>query len=733
MKTIILIIYILFIIPGLLLSQVAHGFVFGKDAENNKVPLPKATVLWLNTNDGTLTDNQGHFSIKPSKETNQLVVSYAGYKKDTIQVTNFNEHLEIVLVADFTTSEIEISAKQPDLIISKSDITKSEVITARGLTKAACCNLAESFVANPSIDVAFTDAVTGAKQIQILGLQGIYSQMLTEQIPNLYGLAATYGLNYIPGPWMEAIYISKGTSSVKTGPESITSQINIEFKKPENSEPMFLNFYGDDYGRFEANVNGRYFLNDNLSTAILAHGSLFEYTTDRNNDGFLDKPLTRQLNIFNRWLYEIPTFEVRFGVKAMLDERESGQTSYFKKNQTTAYYNKNATQRYEAFGKFGFLFPEHPNRSIGVILNAIHHNQKSNFGNRVYDALQNTLYGNIIFTSEFNDDLQYTIGGSMKFDNYDERLEGNSIGQDESMAGVFLEVNYKPFDEVEIQAGSRYDYHNLFNGFFTPRIHVKYSPDDAHSIRFSAGKGFRSARPIAENIGVLVSSRQLRYNETQFLEEAWNYGFNTSSDFNLFNFPFTLNLELYRTDFINQLIVDTEQDVHSIFFYNLNGKSYSNSFQADVNFEPISGLTATIAYRFNDVHITMNNELIRKPLTSAHKGFINLAYATPNDEWKFDITGDYNGGGNMPRTDTNPPEYQLPEKYPSFVLLNAQITKSFKNFELYIGGENLGDFRQLNPIISADNPNSEYFDGTMIWGPILGRMLYAGIRLTMFN
>lgn len=733
MKTIILIIYIFFLLPGYLLSQIVHGFVFGIDAENNKIPLPKATVLWLNTNEGTLTDNQGHFSIKSSSATNLLVVSYAGYQKDTIQITNIDNHLEIILVSDYTTSEIEITAKQPDLIVSKSDITKSEVITARGLTKAACCNLAESFVANPSVDVSFTDAVTGAKQIQILGLQGIYSQMLTEQIPNLYGLASTYGLNYIPGPWMESIHISKGTSSVKTGPESITSQINIEFKKPENSEPLFLNFYGDDYGRLEANVNGRYFLDDKWSTAILAHGSMFEYTTDRNNDGFLDKPLTRQLNIFNRWLFEIPTFETRFGFKAMLDERESGQTSYFKNNETSAYFSKNATQRYEAFGKFGFLFPEHPNRSIGVIINAIHHNQKSNFGNRTYDAFQNTLYGQLMFTSELNDDVQYTIGSSMKFDNYDERLERSSIGQDEYMAGAFLEVNYKLTDRIEILAGSRYDYHNLFNGFFTPRMHIKYSLNDANTIRFSAGKGFRSPHAIAENIGVLVSSRQLILNEKQFLEEAWNYGFNSSSDFNLFNFPFTLNLELYRTDFINQLIVDTERDVRSIFFYNLNGKSYSNSFQADVNFEPVSGLTATIAYRFNDVRITMNDELIRKPLTSLHKGFINLAYATADDGWKFDITGDYNGGGNMPRTDTNPAEYRLAKAYPSFILFNAQITKSFKNFELYIGGENLGDFRQLNPIISADNPSREYFDGTMIWGPILGRMLYAGIRLTMFN
>jgi len=716
-------------------AKMLHGHVMGIDGENNKIPLPKATVVWLNTSKGALADANGHFMLESIDGVNKLVVSYTGYEKDTIEITakNYEGDIEIVLKSNLETEEIEVNAKQPDLIMDKSSIAKTETITQRGLTKAACCNLSESFVTNPSVDVSYTDAVTGAKQIQLLGLQGIYSQLLTEQIPNLRGLAISQGLSYIPGSWMESIQISKGTSSVQTGAESITGQINVEFKKPEDSEPLFLNFYGDDKQRFEANFNGRYFVDDNWSTALLGHGSIFNNQVDGNGDGFLDKPLTSQLNLFNRWLYEGETVESRFGAKVMFDDKKGGQMNYFEGGSDSLYGTRIQTNRYEVFSKVGFLFPETPGQSIGTVVNLIHHDQNTFYGLREYDGIQNSLYASVLFAKEIDEEIKYTIGANFTYDEYDERLNDETLYKNEIVPGTFLEVNYKIDEVLEISPALRIDHHNMYGTYITPRIHMKYSPIDVHTIRISAGKGFRSPQALAENTGLLASSRKLYFDEEIKQEEAWNYGINTSSDFELFEMPVTFNLEFYRTDFINQLIVDTEQDVHAVHFYNLNGKSYANSFQADANVEIFNGFEATVAYRLNDVKTTINGEFIRKPLTSLHKGFLNLAYSTPDDDWKFDFTADVNGGGTMPYTYQNPQEYQREETYPAFVVYNAQITKSFQGWDIYIGAENIGNYKQPNPIIAADDPFGQYFDATMIWGPIIGRMLYLGIRLDLFD
>jgi len=731
----ILVIMTILLLAGTAKSEMLHGHIVGIDGENNKIPLPKATVTWLNTTKGTLSDENGHFMLETVKGVNQIVVSYIGYERDTIEITkeDFEGDISIVLKSNLSTEEIEVNAKQPDLLMDKSSIAKTETITKRGLTKAACCNLSESFVANPSVDVSYTDAVTGAKQIQLLGLQGVYSQMLTEQMPNLRGLAISQGLSYIPGSWMESIQISKGSASVQTSPESITGQINVEFKKPEDSEPLFLNFYADEKGRLEANINTRFLIDDIWSTAVLAHGSMFNNEVDGNGDGFLDKPMSNQLNLFNRWLFETETVESRFGVKAMIDDKKGGQTNYFNEGTDSLYGTRIEAQRYEAFGKVGFLFPETPGQSIGTVLNLIHHNQQTFYGLREYDGIQNSLYASVLFAKEIDEVWKYTLGVNLSYDEYDERLNDETYYKQEVVPGAFLEVNIKADETFEINPGIRVDNHNLFGVFVTPRIHMKYSPAEEHSIRVSAGKGYRSPQALAENTGLLASSRRLVYDEEIKQEDAWNYGINTSSDLEIFDIPITLNLEYYRTDFMNQLIVDVEQDVQAVHFYNLNGKSYANSFQIDANIEIINGFEATVAYRMNDVKTTINGEFIRKPLTSLHKGFLNLAYATPSDDWKFDFTADVNGGGDMPYTYQNPPEYQRDATYPSFVIYNAQVTKSFTGWDLYVGVENISDYRQPNPIIAADDPFGQYFDATMIWGPILGRMAYIGVRLDLFN
>jgi outer membrane receptor for ferrienterochelin and colicins len=727
-----------------LISNEIKGTVLGSDGEK-KSPLPKATVKWLNTTIGTLTDEKGRFKINSTDKSNKLLVSYAGYKKDTIEVQPDSKFIEITIFSDLVLQQVNVVGRQSSSIISAVDPYKSETITLRGLQKAACCNLSESFQTNPSVDVNYADAITGAKQIQLLGLQGIYSQLMVEKIPTMTGIASTFGLNYIPGPFMESIQISKGMASVTTGYESMTGQINIEYKKPFNSDLLFINLYGSQEEKFEANVTSAFEITPNFSTIFMAHGSIMQNKIDDNEDGFLDIPLSQQLNLYNRWWYQGDGIEFQFGFKALTEKREGGQNDYFNnKSDVNLYGMEIKNNRYEFFLKNGYVFDTELFRSIGLIFSATHHNQNSFFGWKQYSGEQNSIYGNIIYQSEFDEKNKYFIGLSIKndviFENFKDTLTGLDISKgirdtllkrNELVPGFFAEYTYSGIDSLTIMAGIRADNNNIYGNLITPRLHLKYNFSAITNMRASIGRGFRSATILAENSQLFASSRQLFIDDKLELEKAWNYGMNLTTTVNFFGLPVTINSDFYRTEFDNQIIIDMEKDLSELHFYNLMGKSYSNSFQVDLSFEPVKRLEIRTAYRLNDVKMTINNQLVDKPFISKHKAFLNAAYSTNLDEWNFDFTADLNGGGRVPSSKQLPADNQMAEEFDPFVIFHGQITRKFEGFDVYLGAENIGDFTQSQAILYYKKPFSKFFDSSLIWGPIMGRNIYAGIRYTI--
>lgn len=717
-------------------NSIIKGKVNGLGENNEISPLPKATVRWLGTTSGAYSNENGEFKIERSQKTDTLVISFLGYKADTLFVANGSDNLVIDLKNDLTTEEVQVRGKAPQALISKSDVINNQTITGRGLQKAACCNLAESFITNAAADVEYSDAVSGARQIKLLGLQGTFTQLLTENVPSMRGLASAYGLGYIPGPWMKSISISKGTASVVNGFEAITGQINVEYKKPEDKKPVTVNFFGDQYGRVEVNADETFKLNEKLSTMFFVNGNLNQISHDLNNDGFTDHPIVQQINLFNRWHFSGENHESISGAQFIYEGRQGGQINYLRDNTPNSYGIDITTKRFQGFTKNGFFLNPENNSSLGTILTYTYHSQNSLFGKRLYDADQNSLYGNVIYESsygksenkDFNQKLK--IGGSFQIDKFNENIEFVKQTDDEYIPGLFTEYSYYGIRNLTLTGGLRADWHNIYGWFATPRFHAKYQIDDNSVVRLSVGKGSRTAHVLAENTSVLASSRQIIIEPDLKREEAWNYGVSTTSEFGLFNTDFTLNVDFYRTDFINQIIVDMDRSSEAVYFTNLNGQSYSNSFQVDLIAEPLSGLIITTAYRFNDVKSMYNGVLEVKPLQSPHKGFLNLAYSTLFDEWVFDFTMNYNGPGRLPNTMNSPKEYMLHDEYEGYYTLYAQVTKKFKGWEIYLGGENLTDFMQHNPIVAYQDPFGKNFDSSMIWGPLMGRLIYFGIRIS---
>jgi outer membrane receptor for ferrienterochelin and colicins len=605
-------------------AQKASGRVFELDENNKKKPLTGVNVYWAHSLQGTTTDSKGYFNISKQESDytrydheheddhseHLLVFSFVGYLNDTIHVHQDQRNIEIILATITELEGVEVSARQSGSFISRKDPIVTQQINRAELHKAACCNLSESFETNASVDVNYSDAVTGAKQIQLLGLSGLYSQLMTENIPNFYGLANSYGLMWVPGTWMESIQISKGTAAVINGYESITGQINIEYKKPDNSEKLFINLFADNEGRIETNINTSTKLDKNWSTMIYGHVSHNNFRKDFNNDGFMDNPLYTQYNLFNRWKYSDEHYEAQFGIHYIDENRISGQMDFDidEKRSTNKPYGINIhNKRLQAFAKNGIIF-HRPATSMALINSFTLQDQNSFFGLRDYTARQNSSYNNLIFQSYLgNTKHSYTTGLTYIYNNYDEMITDSSFSMKESVPGVYFQYTYSMPDKLTVITGIRADFHNEFGAFFTPRMHVRYTLNPNTIIRVAAGKGYRTPNVIAENISFLASSRDIKPLEKLQQEEAWNYGMHLTQYVNLLGKQMTISADFYRTNFVNQVIFDIDSDVSQIRLYNLDGKSYSNSAQLEINYELLKRLDMVAAFRLTDVKIRYNN------------------------------------------------------------------------------------------------------------------------------
>jgi outer membrane receptor for ferrienterochelin and colicin len=732
MKKIVLVL-IAALLHGVAFTQQVRGIVFEKGVPE-PTPLPGVNVYWSGTQQGTTTDESGAFRIHYNKNSGLLVFSFVGYVNDTVSVSRAGQKIEHVFDQNLTLEEVEVVQRAKTAYVSRMSTINAITITSGELMRAACCNLSESFETSASVDVSYSDAVTGAKQIELLGLAGTYTQMLGENMPNLRGLATSFGLMYVPGSWMESIQVSKGTSSVLNGYESISGQINVEFKKPSHSERLFLNLYQNQMGRSEGNFNIRQNVSPKLSTMLLGHVSNQQLKHDGNHDGFIDEPLYTQYNLFNRWDYNARHFEFQFGIKALLEDRRGGQKSFDKalpRDTSNGYGIGLETRRYETFLKTGFIF-NRPATSLGIQQQFTYHDLNSFFGLNDYKAGQTSYYANVLFQSYISDTRHtYTTGLSFMFDRYSEDLNDSVFNRTEQVPGAFFQYTFSDGERINLILGMRADHHNDFGLFFTPRLHLRYGFNEHTIMRLSAGKGYRSANVLAENTSLLASARKVVFLDTPAMEEAWNYGINLSKHIDISNRELTLSVDVYRTDFMNQVIVDRDSDISRILVYNLTGRSRSNSLQMEANYELLKGLNVTAAFRVNDVKMTLADEFQTKPLVNKYKGLLSLSYITPLRKWQFDFTSQFNGQSRLPETSSLPENHRMPDYSPSYTILNAQVTKYFRKWNMYLGAENLTNFRQKHPIIAPEKPFGNHFDSSMVWGPIYGIKAYIGLRYTL--
>jgi outer membrane receptor for ferrienterochelin and colicins len=729
MKTLILFsVFIVNIILAFGQNQTIEGYVYDKSTSAQEA-LFGANIVSEDGLHGTISDQNGYFTLSLPNSYKKVFLSYVGYTDTKIDLPASSS------VTIYMESNVldEVESKYKKLDRSTIETYNSQILDGADLTKAACCNLSESFETNAAVDVSFSDAVTGAKRIRMLGLDSYYTQIMFENQPSIRGLANSFGMLYVPGPFMKSIAINRGAGSVTDGYEAITGQINYTYKDPNDSERFYLNLFGSRHGQFEINTNASHRFSDKWSTVVFAHGMIHEIRHDNNDDSFQDVPLTERIVVTNKWFYDSKkVFKSRFGFSYTYDEREAGQLSALPLNQdqSSLFQTTNINRRYDAFAKTGFLLPNKL-QSVGIQYRFYNHQHNAWYGDRFYNGVENFAKLNFIFQTKMQDHKnEMKLGFSYLFNDFVESVNSLQLDRRESVPGIFAEYTYQDYEKLSFIFGIRGDFHNQHGFWLSPKANFKYNLPKQFTIKLSAGKGYRTPNLIAENIGALASNRQLGVSNTQGFESAWNTGGSLLKKFYLGFQQGSIAIDYYRTDFQDRMVFDYETP-GQLNFYQLEGKSYANSFQVETNIEAADGLDFQLAYKFDDVHITYESGMKLAPYIPRHKMLLTADYETKNEKWRFNLTGQLNGKSRLPSTSSNPIAYQRPDESKVFFTMNSQVTAVVKKWEFYIGGENITNYWQENPIIAADQVESESFDASMIWGPLGGVRLYGGLRWTL--
>lgn len=723
---------ILLLLTGFSLSLSAQitGTVSERETGN---PLPGASVVWLGTTQGTVTDGQGQFSLDaPETLPAELLFSYVGYTSDTLTVRSSSKVVEVSLSSSVEMQAVEVTEERDAFSMSAASKVNVESINRAVLRKAACCNLSESFETTASVDVVLNDAVTGTKKIQMLGLEGIYVQKLFEGIPFNRGLGNVLGFDQFPGPWINSIQLTKGVGTVLNGYESMSGQINLNFLPPDGNERVYADVFANNQGRYEGNLVWTKPLSERWSTALFAGGHFQDQKVDRNDDGFLDMPTREGIKLMNRWKYFGDYFRSQFMASYAYEDRTSGQRDFNFNDDfgsEDVYGFGMEVNQIDLMAKAGILSKKREDRSLGIHTIFSRTDVDSYFGNNPYIGEQTTGRLNVTLEQKFSQYSDHSISTGLHFlyDEYNEAYRDSAFSRIERVPGAFAEYTYER-PRFTLVAGARYDAHNLYGGQFSPRLHLKYNFRPLTTLRTTLGRGFRSANAFGDQLGLLASSREVRVIDTPQAEESWNTGVSFLHKFELFDRQAVINTDYYYTWFENQLVVDRDFSARQLLFYNLDGESTAHSVQADFQMEPLKGLGIKFSYKYQVVETDYLEGKLQKPLIPEHRALVNLGYTSPDGYWYVDFTTNYYGVSRLPDTQMNPEDLQLDAESENFLLFNTQVTRTLGNFEVYVGSENLGNFIQSDAIVDAENPFGDYFDASMIYAPLNGRTFYAGVR-----
>lgn len=709
-----------------------HGFVRGVSLSDT-VPLNGAKVKVLRAKKATFTDSDGKFEIYLGKQfPDTLVILSSGYFPDTILLSEKDRFgaITAVLFSDNLKPEVLVERKAGNGTI-KISIAQVERISNGELRRAACCNLSESFETNASVDVNVTDAVSGARKIQLLGLDGVYTQFQLENVSFLRGLETAFGMQSFSGIWLDGIQISKGTGSVVNGHESMAGLINLSVKSPFDAERLLVNVYGNRFGRGEANAIVSQRINARWATSLLLNGASNQSTIDENKDGFLDLPQFTSLSALNKWQFNGERMEAQLSVYGYYDDRFAGQSSF--SPALLPFHMVLNNQHLEATAKTGF-FGKHQGESLGLINHVKWHETKGYFGlnsqgqQRISSGDEARYFSSLNYErSSVDGTHQLKSGVSLTLLRITQQAFTDVLQRNEITAGPFAEYALR-LNRLSLQLGTRVDYHSLFGWFVVPRIHGKFALTPKTDIRFTGGKGWRVPNFLMENNVLMASNKTWSLPSEGVLPEvSWNIGGSVASEFQFFDRKASITLDAYYTWFERQLTIDRDIAPDNLVFRYVENQSTALACQAEMDVALSKQLSVRAAYKFLNVQSLYNGTMQQQVMIPIHRMLYTLSWNSKNKRWQADLTANVVGPMRMPDIHSGSGTVHETHYSPWYPFLFGQVSHQWKKIKVYIGLENILNVKQPNPIISALNPQDPSFDATMVWGPITGINVYGGL------
>lgn len=719
-------------------QQSVQGTVHQRTADGRTGPLPDARVGWAG-GAAVMSDSVGHFTLAaPESWPAILVTSSFSTTPDSLRLEALPATpLRIIVEGSVELAAAVVSERQASTRLSLQTLQAIESIGARELRRAACCDISESFETNATVDVSYSDAVSGSKTIRMLGLDGKYAQLSLENVPFVRGLSSSSGLTLIPGPWIQDINVSKGIGTAVNGPNAMTGQIDLCLLDPATAPPLFANMYVNSHSRAELNVNAAQHLGKAGDNLLMVQGNLMQRELDDNGDGFRDQPLTKRFNIMDRWMQRTENRTTQVMLRYVTDLRNGGQIDdgRFGESASSRRYGVDIeNEMADLIVKSGWILKD-PKKSIGLLSGFRNHTLSSAFGDRNYQGAQRSAYANVVFQQLLKHDDQIKAGASFQFDDFEEVFlqpgaERLDLGRTERMPGIFTEYT-RTRDRFTLVAGLRADFNSAYGEALSPRLHLKYDIGPLTTVRLSGGSGFRSANPLVEHAAAMASSRVVSVEGELGMERSWNSGISLLHKFKWLGKKWSLALDAYRADFTAQVVADLDRSPQVLAIYMLDGPSHANSYLADVQVQLSKQWELKASYRYYDLRTTYGDVLRERPLVPAHRGLLDLGYVAKDEKWRFDITLNGFGSARLPITAGNPEGLRLPARSPAYATLNAQVTRVLGAWEIYLGGENLTGTMQNRQILDPGDPFGPYFDASMIWGPVNMQMAYFGLRYTL--
>jgi len=722
--------------------------ISGTITNSKKEALPGARIVWENTSTGSESDSLGHFSIPGINNPNaRLLISFPGYETDTLIPGEF-QRFNISLRQPRTLEQITISAQKEGITISDSNPIKTEQITQTELSKSACCDMAVCFETQSTVQPQVTNVITQSKELRILGLSGVYNQILVNGLPMIQGLSYTYGISNIPGTLVDNIFVSKGANSVLQGYESISGQIAVETKDPDKGEVLLANIYINSFQ--EKHFNTNFSLRKNKWSNLIAFHSVQPAAKiDRDQDLFLDLPLLTRYGVMNKLKYGNENekgFFTTLSLRYSFEERIGGQVQFNPIEHTGSSIQYGQVVQYhqpELMSKSGYRFSS--KHALVWMLSGYIQNQDSWFGTVQYQAKQRNAYGNLQHEFTYG---KHNLKSGLSFRHLllteDIRMNEmtpsrNYAGQyirHENIPGVFSENTLNIWeDKITWITGIRADHHNVFGTQFTPRTLLKFTLYPKTILRLNAGTGWRTANIFSENIGLLISSRNIIFAEQLEPEKAVNSGINLTQKFEIQEQNYTgyISLDYYHTQFQNQIFPDYDANSTEAIIRNYRGISRSQGFQAEVKINFYQRLEVKTGYTWLYVYRENSSGRYELPFNTRNRWVNTVSYKPLSERFHLDLVFHHYGKQKLPNTQNNPVEYQRPNYSIPYTTVNIQLTLNAGRWEFYTGIENIADFRQRQPILSWQNPFGPWFDTSSVWGPTRGREAYAGIRYKIFQ